>query len=203
MNSRGLSIARWGGVIVWLALLGALPTDIAAQQQAAPTRTLISWVSDARDVRQGDIVTILIDELTLASADRNESNEQGRGRDVTVRAGVGGTSTGGSLRSGTDAQNSRRGESSRRERFQAELSVQVVEIMANGHARIEGRRRLQIDDHEQDVIVRGIIRTQDISAANTIESWRVANAELLYDSNEELGSAGGGIWSKILDIIIP
>jgi hypothetical protein len=35
-----------------------------------------------------------------------------------------------------------------------------------------------------------------------VDSWRIANAEILYDSNDELGKAGG-FWSKLLDLIIP
>ena len=185
-------------LIAGVTALLVSPTDGEAQQ------IIRSWTSDAVDVQTGDIVTILIDELTQASADRSDENEQGRGRDVQVGVGVGGTTAGGSLRTGNDAQNSRRGESSRRERFQAEMSAQIVEMLPNGNVRIEGRRTLQIDDHEQEVVVRGIIRPSDITSANTIDSWRIAGAELIYDSNEELGSAGGkGIWSKLLDMIIP
>ncbi len=190
-----------GGVIVWtMSALVLLPVGVCAQQAGPPVR--VSWTSDVVSVREGDIVTIVIDEFTLLRADRNESNATARGRDVSLRAGSG-AGFGGTLRTGNDASNSVRGESSRTERFSAELSARIVEIMPNGIARIEGRKKIQIDDHEQEVVVRGLVRTQDISVANTIESWRVAEAELLYNSNGELGSTGGGIWSKLLDLIIP
>lgn len=186
------------------AVSAAVVAFLITPQSGEAQQIIRSWTADAVDAQTGDIVTILIDELTQASADRNDQNEQGRGRDVQVGVGVGGTTAGGSLRTGNDAQNSRRGESSRRERFQAEMSAQIVEMLPNGNLRIEGRRTLQIDDHEQEVIVRGTIRPEDITSANTIDSWRIAGAELIYDSNEELGSAGGkGIWAKVLDLIIP
>lgn len=190
-----------GGVVVWtVSALVLMPVGVCAQQAGPPVR--ISWTSDVVSVRQGDIVTILIDEFMMARADRNEANTTARGRDVSLRAGSG-AGFGGSLRTGNEASNSVRGESSRTQRFSAEMSARIVEIMPNGIARIEGRKTIQIDDHEQEVVVRGLVRTQDISVANTIESWRVADAELLYNSNGKLGSAGGGIWSKLLDLIIP
>ena len=190
-----------GGVIVWtMTALALSPSGVRAQQAGPPVR--VSWTSDVVSVREGDIVTIIIDEFTLASADRSEANSTTRGRDVSLRAGSG-SGFGGTLRTGNDASNSVRGQSSRTERFSAELSARIVEIMPNGIARIEGRKKVQIDDHEQEVVVRGLVRTQDISVANTVESWRVADAELLYNSNRQLGSAGGGIWSKLLDLIIP
>lgn len=187
-----------GGVVVWaLAALAIIPGSAHAQSAGPAVR--VSWTSDVVSVRMGDIVTIMIDEFTLTSADRNESNSTTRGRDVSI----GGSLFGGSLRTGNDASNSVRGQSSRTERFSAELSARIVELLPNGIVRIEGRKKVQIDNHEQEVIVRGLVRTQDISVANTIESWRVADAELLYNSNGELGSAGGGIWSKLLGLIIP
>ena len=67
-------------------------------------------------------------------------------------------------------------------------------------ARIEGVKKVQIDQHEQEVVVRGLIRPQDLSAANTIESWRIAEAEILYTSNGKL-VASGGILSRILGLI--
>lgn len=190
------------GVIVWtMGALALIPCAVSARQAAGPPLR-VSWTSDVISVREGDIVTIIIDEFTLASADRNEANSTARGRDVSLRAGSG-AGFGGTLRTANDASNSVRGRSSRTERFSAELSARIVEILPNGIARIEGRKKVQIDDHEQEVVVRGLVRTQDISVANTIESWRIADAELLYKSNGQLGSAGGGIWSKLLDLIIP
>ena len=41
-----------------------------------------------------------------------------------------------------------------------------------------------------------------MTTANTIDSWRIANAELLYDSNEALGS-DDSIWSKLFNLILP
>ncbi len=192
-TSMGMPVA----VCVAALLFGAAA---ASSQEVAPVRS--SWTSDAFPVRAGDIVTILIDEFTVASADRDETNARERDRDVGVRANPSGTSLGGGLRTQNDASNRTRGSSSRRERFTAELSARVVELLPNGVARVEGTKRVQIDKHEQEVLVRGFVRIQDITADNTVPSWKIANAELVYDSNEELGKAGG-IWSKLLDLIVP
>ncbi len=172
-----------------------------AQQQPAPgAAPRMSWVSDRVALRRGDIVTILVDELTLATANRDENDAQERSRDLSLRAGASGS--GGSLRTGNDVSRTTRGASSRRERFSAEISARVVEILPNGIARIEGVKKLKIDKHEQEVTIRGFIRPQDLSATNTIDSWRVAGAAILYASNGELGKTGG-IWTKLLNLLIP
>lgn len=183
------------------AILGAAPlTGLTAQAQTppSPAPARVSWTSDVVTVREGDLVTILIDEFTIASADRDDYATNERDRNV----GLSTPFLGGSLRSVNDRSSVTRGLSSRRERFQAEISAMVVEVLPGGVARIEGVRRLMIDDHEQDVTVRGLVRSQDISSENTVESWRVANAEVLYDSNRELGS-DKGIWSRLFGWIIP
>lgn len=187
------------GIAMLLALGGMVLADPGSAQERP---ALSSWTSDALPVSEGAIITILIDELTVASADRDELSARQRGRDVRVGAGLGGMSLDGGLRTTNDVSDRTRGESTRRERFAGEVSARVVELLPGGVARIEGSKKVQIDDHEQEVVVRGFVRTQDITAANTVESWQIANAELLYDSNEELGKTGG-IWSRLLDLIIP
>jgi len=161
-----------------------------------------SWTSDQHVVAVGDLVTVLVDEYTLASANRTETASRQKDRDVSLSAGGSGAMSGGGLSTVNDVSDRTLGESSRTQRFSAEVSAQVMEITPSGMVRLEGRRRLQIDDHEQEVTIRGWLRIQDVSTQNTVESWRIANAEILYTSNGELGNAGG-FWSKLLDFIWP
>ena len=121
---------------------------------------------------------------------------------MSLGLGTGGSTSGGSLRTTNDVSDRTRGESSRRERFSAELSARVVEVSPTGTLRIEAVKKLQIDEHEQEVTVRGWVRSEDVSVENTVDSWRIADAEILYGSNGELGKSGG-LWSKLLDLIIP
>lgn len=171
-----------------------------ATQAGPPLRT--SWTSDRLALQVGDVVTILIDELTQASADRNETASKEKDRDVGVSLGTGGSTSGGSLRTNNDVAARTKGESTRRNRFVAEMSTRVVEVGPGGILRIEGTKKVQIDKHEQEVTVRGWVRAQDVTVNNTVDSWRVADAEIRYQSNGSLVKAGG-IWSKLLDLIVP
>jgi len=200
MNVERMKLGRpFVGLFAALVVVpGSVVGQTAPATPAGGPPARVSWTSDAVEVRQGDLVTILIDEFTVASANRDESSVNQKDRNV----GVGGSLVGGSLRSQNDRTARTQGQSARRERFQAEMSVRVVELLPNGIARIEGIRKLMIDEHEQEVTVRGIIRTQDVTTANTIDSWRIADAELLYDTNEVLGS-DDSIWSKLFNLILP
>ena len=197
MNSKGTSLI---GVVLFV-LLDCV--TVSAQTEPPPRVVPVraSWTSDRVAVQPGDIITILIDELTQASADRDVTSSTDRERDLRLSLSTPAT-TGGGLRTSNGLSNRERGASSRRERFSAEISARIVEIMPSGVARVEGIKKVQIDEHEQEVVVRGLIRPEDLSVANTIESWRVAEAEILYTSNGGLVKSGG-ILSKILGMILP
>ena len=190
--------ARASTLVLALGLLA--PLGVTAQQSAAatpstrPIRT--SWFADRKSLEVGDIITIFVDEVTLAQA--NKSVIAQRDKDRSFRFG----SFGGiDLRH--DVADRTRGESTSRNRFSAEMSARIIELTPSGTARIEGVKKLQIDEHEQLVVLRGWIRTQDVSTQDTLESWRIADAEILYTTNGELGTPRRGFLSKILDMIIP
>ena len=200
----------WVRRCVWTAavgvLAGILPRPGVAQVQQAPPPAgppvRSAWTSDRLPLQVGDVVTILIDELTQVSADRNELASRDKNRDLGVSVGTGSSTGTGNLRTNNDVSARNRGESSRRERFSAEMTTRVVEVGPGGTLRIEGMKKVKIDDHEQEVTVRGWIRSQDVAVDNTVLSWRVADAEIGYTSNGTLVKAGG-MWSKLLDLIIP
>ena len=85
-----------------LGLLGA--SSVAAQQtNATPPATqrtgfLTSWTSDRHGLQAGDIITILVDEHLLASAQADESATQLRDRDFGFSTGTGGTTIRGWIR---------------------------------------------------------------------------------------------------------
>ena len=190
MNSKAIGLIG----VVFLALLDSVPASAQADQSPGPPSPppRASWTSDRVAIREGDIITILIDELTQASANTNQTSSNDTNRDVRL-------SFVGNLRTANGLSTREVGQSSRGDRFRSEISARIVEILPSGLARVEGSKKIQIDDHEQELVVRGFIRPQDLSLANTIDSWRVSDAEILYTSNDKLVSSGG-ILSKILGI---
>jgi len=175
--------------------VSAQPTN-ATTPPPQQTGFLTSWTSDRHGLQTGDIITILVDEHLLASAQADESATQMRDRDFGFSTGTGGTT----FRTRNDAGSRSSGEASRSQRFSGELSAKVLEISPTGLARIEGTKKVQIDKVEEELVVRGWIRPQDLSLHNTVESWRLTDTEILLTSNAELGKAKGFI-GKLLDWI--
>lgn len=166
------------------------------------------WVSDRRHFEVGDVITILIDEYTLASANKSSQAL----RDNQRRSSVGGTldagrgvqkSAGARYDSGNRGESRERGQTTRSDRISAEMTVRVVAVEPNGTLRVEGQRKMLIDEHEQEVILAGYLRPEDVSARNVVESWRLADAEISYRSNGALDRPRGGIISRIIGFFWP
>lgn len=165
------------------------------------------WLTDARLYRVGDVITILVDEFTSASADRSTVATEERSSDLGGSVRLAGNRSGlaqdGRLGSGVGGDSFRRGRDTRQDRLQSEITARVTAVNPDGSLRLEGRKRLVIDEHEQEVIVSGVIRSNDVSAANTIESWRLADAEIHYATNGELGKPEKSLIMRILGFLWP
>ncbi|MGH7507082.1 MAG: flagellar basal body L-ring protein FlgH, partial [Longimicrobiales bacterium] len=149
----------------------------------------------------------LVDELTIASADKSNFNEQDRSTTGTLDGGFTMSGTGmngrGGLRTGWDNESRMRGQARRQDRLTTEFSVRVVGIAPNGVLKVEGTRTILIDEQEQKVTLTGLVRPQDVTSRNVVDSWRVADASLAYASTGDLGKPKKGILSRILGIIWP
>lgn len=196
--------ATFAGALLLLALLPA-----PGEAQGAPTRTARqSWTADRRDFAVGDVITVLVDESTLAATNKGDLSSDRRYRDATVA--VGGRmpsaplpSVGADFGTQNDAESRQRGEVTRQSRFRAEMTVRVTEIEPGGRLRVEGTKVVSVDKNREELSLRGWVRAQDVSADNLIESHRVGDAEIVYSSKGSLGKPKGGMISKLLGALWP
>jgi flagellar L-ring protein precursor FlgH len=164
----------------------------------------VSWTADAQQFRVGDMISVLLDEYTLASANRNETAEEERTRTLSAGASYDGTSLGsGGLQTGTGGRSQNRGQATRHDRLAGEITVRVMEVDSAGRLRIEGTKMLQIDGHEQELRLTGWVRPADVPPQNVIESWRVADASIVYEASGNLGKARQGLLTRIIGWIWP
>ena len=185
---------------------GAKPAakPAADSQPAAPPMTSTalpgrqSWTSDRRDFHLGDIVTILVDEYTLTSLDKQIAATDNRQRDLNM--GLNTPSSNSSYGFGTGSNNSSttRGSDSRTNRLTTEMAARVVEIGENGLMRLEGTKALNVEKSKINLSLSGWVRTQDVSANNAVQSFSMADAKLDYQAEGPLGSPKGGILGRIL-----
>jgi flagellar L-ring protein precursor FlgH len=189
-------------LVALVCLVGARP--LAAQRDAAPAGRQ-SWTSDRVRLRVGDVVTVLVDERTMASANLRENASDRRGRDMTANATLpDGEAMGGGFGTGRDVESRRSGESVRGNSIQTEVSARVVAISPTGMLQLEGEKDLRVDRGRQRLSVAGWVRPNDISAANnSVESWRIADAEIRLRQSGRLGKPRGGLIGAIVGLVWP
>ncbi len=207
----------------WLLLLTALSASAsparaqaagqtggqAATQQADSTKPALrpglgNWTTDRRDFRVGDVVTLLVDAQTIALAQKSNVDQAGRSTTGSLGANLpSGTQKNVDFRTSLDNSSNVKGQADRRDGLTTELSARVVSVEPGGLLKIEGTRTLKLDKAVQKVTITGWVRAQDISARNIVESWRLANAELAYESKGDLGKPKQGIFARILGMLWP
>ena len=185
------------------------PTQTAAPAPRARASRW-DWTADRRRFVEGDIIPVLIDEYTLASANKNSTAKRDRSRDLSLGGGYSVTgpaaangNVNGAFRSRSAGESTERGQTTRQDRLTSEITVRVVGIEPNGVLRVEGTKRMVIDEHEQEIRLSGLIRPEDVPANNVVESWRIADAVISYDSNGKLGNPKGSVLGRILGWIWP
>ena len=62
----------------------------------------------------------------------------------------------------------------------AKITTKVVESYSNNTMRIEGRQKIVINGEEQEIVLTGLVRTEDVAPDNTVLSTFVADAEISF-----------------------
>jgi len=73
-----------------------------------------------------------------------------------------------------------KGDTSREGELNATITARVVEVMPNGNLVVESRKEITINNETQILVMRGMVRPEDISASNTVLSTKVADARVYY-----------------------
>jgi flagellar L-ring protein precursor FlgH len=69
------------------------------------------------------------------------------------------------------------------------MSARVTHVLPNGNMVVEGSKDVMVNSERQLVTVRGVIRWNDLTTANTIRSDRIANLEIRVNGKGVVGDA--------------
>ncbi|MBN2643698.1 MAG: flagellar basal body L-ring protein FlgH [Victivallales bacterium] len=76
------------------------------------------------------------------------------------------------------------------------MTVRVVDKLPNGVMVVRGDRRVVIRNESVNMVVTGLVRVRDVNANNSVESARVADAHIYYETSGEVsrGARPGYVW---------
>jgi flagellar L-ring protein precursor FlgH len=205
---------QWWCRFSWVALVAAFSLGMKAQAQSlwkdGSTR---SMVADKRAGAVGDILTILVQENNTASKDQNTRTSKESGINAAIEAFMyspdaskllthNGKMPAIKLNSKQNFEGG--GRISNAEKVSARIAVRVVDVLPNNNMVIEGTRQISFSGETQDAILRGVVRTEDIAANNTVFSYNVADATIKYVSKGTVSdNQRKGWFTKVWEKVTP
>ena len=158
-----------------------------------------SLFGQGRQFAVGDIITVLLNESAQANRTQNTEVKREATNDA-IPTGVserlqksGGILTGIDLNKATiDSKGS--GTAGQQASLNAQIAVTVVQVLANGNLVLRGEKQLALSEGSEVIQVAGVIRPSDVSPNNTVQSRRLANAQIAYRGKGELTTASRSGW---------
>ncbi len=172
-----------------------------------------SMYADKRANRVGDIITIIVQESATTSKDSSTKTSKKSQADVGISQFLYGPQASGLLtkngtypglkfNSGTEFDGG--GQINNSEKITARVAVRVIDVLPNKNLIIEGKRQTSFGGEVQDVVLRGVVRIDDLQANNTVYSYNVADVTINFISHGTVTDASKKGWfSKIWDKVSP
>jgi flagellar L-ring protein precursor FlgH len=154
----------------------------------------VSLTSDARAFRVGDIVTVLLQETTQASKKAGTSFSKGSSASVTPLSVLGKTFGRTAIDASADRSFQGDATSTQQNALSGAVTVIVQDVLPNGLLRVAGEKRLQLNQGEEFLRLKGYLRAADIDNNNQVSSLRVANARIAYSGQGTLADANNPGW---------
>jgi len=143
---------------------------------------LTRMVSDVRAMRPHDLISVVVSESLAASTDGTVKNSRATNANSSVSALFGALHAGNALQnlvnqtssSGLNAQ----GTSATNSSLSTTFGGQVIEVLPNGMLVVEAARQVEFSQQTQTIILRGLVRPEDISQQNQVLSTAISSLEL-------------------------
>lgn len=181
----------------------AITPDTSAHLTSTALPGRQSWLSDRRDFHLGDIVTILVDEYTLTSLDKQVDATDSRSRSLGFGLSTPNGDKNFDITSNNSAESQNHGTDARTNRLTTEMSARVVAIAPNGLMQLKGTKGIFVEQSKVNLTLSGWVRVQDVSPDNIVQSFRMADADLDYQAEGPLGKAKSGIIGRLLGAFWP
>ena len=158
-----------------------------------------SWFGKSRSFQVGDVITVLLNESSQATRTQNGAVSRESSNDALAGLQQYGPAHVGSFMKGINVlggkvSNKGTGAADQQASLTGSVAVAVVEVMPNGNLVLRGEKQLALTEGTEIIQVAGIIRPDDVSPSNTVQSKRLANAQIAYRGTGDLANATRAGW---------
>jgi flagellar L-ring protein precursor FlgH len=165
-----------------------------------------SWFGEKKTYQVGDVITVLLSESMNGSASATNEASRETSTDVLTAAQIARIGSPGGLL--LDSQNgtpidttvssSGSGATGQSASLTGTMTAQVLEVFPNGNLMIRGEKIVNFSTGSEVIQVKGIIRPQDVQPDNTVQSKRIASAQISYKGTGQNANASRTPWGTNL-----
>ena len=138
--------------------------------------------TDVRAMRPHDLISVVVQENLAASTDGTVKNSRASNASSSVSSGFGTLHAGNALQNlvqqNSAAGLNAAGQSATNSSLTTTLGGQVIEVLPNGMLVIEAARQVEFSQQTQTIVLRGLVRPEDISQQNQVLSTAISSLEL-------------------------
>jgi flagellar L-ring protein precursor FlgH len=143
---------------------------------------LARFSTDMRAMRPHDLISVVVQESLAAETDGTVKNTRASSASSQISSLIGVLKGGNALQNllnqtSASALNAA-GQSATNSSLTTTLGGQVVEVLANGTLVIEAARQVEFSQQTQTIVLRGLVRPEDISQQNQVLSTAISSLEL-------------------------
>ena len=153
-----------------------------------------SWFGRGRNYQVGDLITVLLNESTQAARTQNTDVSR-ESKNTATPPGLN-TQLGklNPILQGVDLSQSKvdskgKGTADQKASLVGSVTVTVIDILSNGNLVVRGEKKLGLAEGTEVIQVSGVIRPQDVGPNGTVQSLRLANAQIAYRGSGDLANA--------------
>jgi len=179
----------------------------------SPDARFVDMYCDSKARRIGDIVVVQIVESSSANKEaKTEADKTNKVNNAVTdimglpldQSSVFGNGLTPTVGASTSTEFEADGKTSRKGSISGTVSARVTRMLPSGNMIIKGKKQTRVNNEHQYIIVSGIIRPEDISPNNTIQSTYIADMRLDYYGSGIIGDQQSrGFVSRALDKIWP
>lgn len=211
MKTKYASVSRFA-IVASAAIVCAVPASAGSLWKTAHARETAMY-TDRKARRVGDIITVVVSESASVSASKRTKTDKKASVDAAVEAFLwdpavtnGGTHKGSLPQTKMGGTNNFEGggEINNKQTITARAAVTVVDVLPNGNLVIEGSRFVSYSGEKQYAILRGLVRPDDVTNANTVASSSIADARVEFVSEGTITSNQRKGWlTRVIDTVNP
>jgi flagellar L-ring protein precursor FlgH len=163
------------------------------------SRVSDNWFGRSRNFQVGDVLTVVLNEATQAARTQNNNVSRESSNDVmpagllASAAKMGGL-LGGAKLDGGSTTSTGVGTADQQASLIGSVSVSIIDVLPNGNLVLRGEKQLALSEGTEIIQVAGMIRPEDISPNNMVQSRRLANAQITYRGTGDLAAATRAGW---------